>query len=51
LYRYNLSVPCVEVATERGTEAFFISRDYINPSTGTAPNTQEMLETSVQYFE
>lgn len=47
----EMGVPCVEVAPERNNEAFFISRDYIDPTTGTAPNDEEMLETSVLYFE
>ena len=46
----EIGVPCVEVAAAQYNEAFFISRDYMDPNTGTAPNAKEMLETSVLYF-
>lgn len=47
----KMDVPCVEIPTRRFNEVFFISRDYVDPATGTAPNSEEMLETRVLYFE
>ena len=47
----NIGVPCVEVGVDgRHNEVFFISRDYVDPGTGTGPNASEMLETTVLYF-
>ena len=43
-------VSCVEVAPAPFNDLFFIGRAYLDPSTGTAPNAEELLPVTVTYF-
>lgn len=43
-------ISCVEVPTAAGDERIFIGRSYVDPSTGTAPNAEQLLPINVDYF-